>query len=159
MRDLLMYVPVVALLFWLSRSMRFTGDWTIYTAAIVLFSVGMLVQYRLYSDPEYNARNKSAARAEKTQTLRLRYINKYYDAEKKRMLGLPANTSADELTDGTEVRRTPYSILGVLTSTYTWRRFLPLRRSPSLTAFVSTMGFYCGCSATASSSCWRRLCR
>lgn len=119
-RDLLMYVPLIALLFWLSRRMRFAGDWTIYTAAIVLFSVGMLVQYRLYSDPEYNARNKSVARAEKTQTLRLRYINKYYDAEKKRLLGLPASAPIDDGVDETQIRRTEYSVLGALTSTYTW---------------------------------------
>ncbi|MEJ7616320.1 MAG: FtsW/RodA/SpoVE family cell cycle protein [Pyrinomonadaceae bacterium] len=119
-RDLLMYVPVIAILFWLSRRMRFAGDWTIYTAAIVLFSVGMLVQYRLYSDPEYNARNKSAARAEKTQTLRLRYINKYYDAEKKRMLGLPPGTLTEDDAGALEIRRTEYSVFGALTSTYTW---------------------------------------
>src|ERR687886_1091919 len=70
-RDLLMYVPIVALVFWLSRAMKFAGNWTFFTTAILLFSIGMLIQYRLYSDPEYNSRNKSAAREEKTQTLRI----------------------------------------------------------------------------------------
>src|SRR6478735_5163024 len=74
-RDLLMFFPIVVVAFWLTRVYRFKGSWTLYTTAILLFSVGMLVQYRLYSDPEYNARNKSAAREEKTQTLRIRYIN------------------------------------------------------------------------------------
>src|ERR1051326_9222567 len=88
-RDLLLYVPLIALLFWLSRVMKFKGSWTLYTTAILLFSVGMLVQYRLYSDPEYNAKNKAEARAEKTDTLRMRYINENYDAAKKQMMGLP----------------------------------------------------------------------
>src|SRR5215210_2602537 len=93
-RDLLLYVPVIALVFWLSRSMRFAGNWTLFTAAILLFSVGMLVQFRLYSDPEYGSRQKAEARAEKTQTLRMRYIGQFYDAEKKKRLGLPENYSA-----------------------------------------------------------------
>ena len=50
-RDLLMFVPLVALVLWLSRSMRFAGNWILYTTAILLFSFGMLIQYRLYSDP------------------------------------------------------------------------------------------------------------
>src|ERR1044072_1532457 len=37
-RDLLLYVPLIALLFWLSRVMRFKGNWTLYTTAILLFS-------------------------------------------------------------------------------------------------------------------------
>ena len=89
-RDLLMYVPLVVLLFWLSRRMKYAGSWILFTVAILLFSVGLLVQYRLYSDPEYNSRSKAEARAEKMQVQRLRYINQYYDAEKKKLIGLPA---------------------------------------------------------------------
>src|SRR5919202_4859658 len=88
-RDLLMYVPIVFIVFWLTRVMKFAGNWTLYTTAILLFSVGLLIQYRLYSDPEYNAKNKAEARQEKTDTLRLRYINENYDAAKKQMMGLP----------------------------------------------------------------------
>ncbi|HKP38702.1 MAG TPA: hypothetical protein VJT71_17735, partial [Pyrinomonadaceae bacterium] len=51
-RDLLMFFPVLVMAFWLSRAKRFKGSWTLYTTAILLFSIGMLVQYRLYSDPE-----------------------------------------------------------------------------------------------------------
>ncbi|HYY58045.1 MAG TPA: hypothetical protein VE842_11990, partial [Pyrinomonadaceae bacterium] len=47
-RDLLLYVPIIFLVFWLTRAMRFAGNWTLYTTAILLFSIGMLVQYRLY---------------------------------------------------------------------------------------------------------------
>src|SRR3989441_2955963 len=89
-RDLFMYVPIIILVFWLSRVMRFAGNWTLFTTAVLLFSIGLLVQYRLYIDPEYNARNKAAARQEKTDTLRMRYINQNYDAAKRQVMGLPA---------------------------------------------------------------------
>src|ERR671939_1542972 len=95
-RDLLLYVPVIFLLFWLSRAMRYRGSWTLYTTAVLLFSVGMLVQYRLYSDPEYGSGNKAEARALKTQVLRLRFINQYYDAEKKKLMGLPTDPQQAE---------------------------------------------------------------
>src|SRR5690348_16500104 len=65
-RDLLMYLPIIVLALWLSRAKKFKGNWTLYTTAILLFSIGLLVQYRLYGDPEYNAKNKAAAREEKT---------------------------------------------------------------------------------------------
>lgn len=91
-RDLLLYVPIFACVLWLSRRYRFAGNWVLYTTAILLFSVGALVQYRLYSDPEYNSRNKAEARAEKTQVLRLRYVNQFYGPDKKQMLGLPADS-------------------------------------------------------------------
>src|SRR5882724_11030919 len=88
-RDLLMFLPLLVLIIWLSRSMRFAGNWILFTIAILLFSIGMLVQYRLYSDPEYNARNKAAAREEKMDALRTRYIMENYDPVKKQLMGLP----------------------------------------------------------------------
>ena len=69
--------------------MRFAGNWVLFTTAILLFAFGMLIQYRLYSDPEYNARNKAAAREEKMEALRTRYIMENYDPVKKQMMGLP----------------------------------------------------------------------
>jgi len=119
-RDLLLYVPVIFLVFWLTRAMRFAGNWTLYTTAILLFSVGMLVQYRLYSDPEYNARNKAEARAQKTATLRTRYINEFYDAEKKKRLGLPATPPQAADLDTEQHRPSNYSATDALTSSYTW---------------------------------------
>jgi cell division protein FtsW (lipid II flippase) len=119
-RDILLYVPVIALLLWLARAKRYAGDWTLFTAAIVLFSIGLLVQYRLYSDPEYANRGaaRTEARAEKTETLRLRYINRYYDAEKKKFLGLPPTVKPD--TEVAPIRESNYTISRVLTSSYTW---------------------------------------
>src|SRR5215468_7901163 len=68
-RDLLIFLPIIVMAIWVSAVKRFRGNWVLFTTAILLFSVGLLVQYRLYSDPEYNAKNKAAARQEKTNTL------------------------------------------------------------------------------------------
>lgn len=124
-RDLLLYVPIIVLVFWLSRFHRFAGNWTLYTSAILLFSIGMLVQYRLYSDPEYGSRNKAEARAEKTQILRMRYINQYYDAEKKQLMGLPPGDIAPSSQSGAGViselvRKSDYTVTKALFSSYTW---------------------------------------
>jgi cell division protein FtsW (lipid II flippase) len=89
-RDILFFLPLAFVFFWLVRRERYRGDLAIFTIAVTLFCVGLIVQYRLFTDPEYSARQKSAARMEKTNTLRKRYINEYYDAEKKRaMFGDP----------------------------------------------------------------------
>jgi len=118
-RDLMMYFPIIALAFWLSRSRRFKGNWTLYTTAILLFSIGLLIQYRLYSDPEYNAKNKAAARQQKTDTLRLRYINENYDATKRQLMGLPSAPPPGQQTEE-PVRESVYTIMNALTSSYTW---------------------------------------
>src|SRR5215212_481592 len=119
-RDLLMYVPVVFLVIWLTRARGYAGNWTLYTTAILLFSVGMLVQYRLYSDPEYNARNKAEARAQKTDTLRMRYINENYDAAKKKMMGLPETPPKPTDIENAPTIRSEYTLSNALTSGSTW---------------------------------------
>lgn len=118
-RDLLLYVPLVAILFWLSRAMRFKGNWTLFTSAILLFSIGLLVQYRLYSDPEYGSGNKAEARAEKTQVQRLRFINEYYGPDKKAMLGLDPTAPQPQATPEV-VRRSNVSVGRALLSSFTW---------------------------------------
>ncbi len=122
MRDLLLYVPIILLVFWLTRGMRFMGNWTLFTAAILLFSVGMLVQYRLYSDPEYNAPRgtKEAAREEKTGTMRERFIQETYTAEKKAKMGLPATPPAPVDIDKMQVKEANYTIGDALTAGTTW---------------------------------------
>lgn len=83
---LLSFMPVV-----LSRFAKYKGSWTIFTAAVLLFSIGLTVQYRLFSDPEYTSRkDKAEARQAKIKTLQLHYIQENYSAEKKQMMGLPA---------------------------------------------------------------------
>src|SRR5256886_2183742 len=118
-RDLMIYFPIIVLAFWLSRSRRFKGNWTLYTTAILLFSIGLLIQYRLYSDPEYNAKNKAAARQQKTDILRLRYINENYDATKRKMMGFPPAPPPGQQTEE-PVRESAYTIMDALTSSYTW---------------------------------------
>src|ERR1043166_1459651 len=119
-RDLLMFVPLVLLALWLSRSMRFVGNWVLFTTAILLFSFGMMIQYRLYSDPEYNARNKADAREEKMEALRLRYIMENYDPVKKQMMGLPATPAQPVSLEQLPRKPSSYSLWNALTSSYTW---------------------------------------
>src|SRR5215211_5775365 len=118
-RDMLLYVPLVFLLFWFSRAMGFKGNWTLYTTAVLLFSVGLLVQYRLYSDPEYGSGNKAQARAEKTQVQRLRYINQFYGPDKKQALGLDP-TAAQPAATPQVVRRSEVTVGRALASSFTW---------------------------------------
>ena len=69
---------------------KFAGNWTLYTSAVLLFSIGLTVQYRLFSDPEYvSRRDKAEARQAKIKTAQLHYIQENYTAEKKQMMGLP----------------------------------------------------------------------
>ena len=119
-RDLLMYFPLMILVIWLSRNKRFAGNWVLFTTAVLLFSFGMLVQYRLYSDPEYNARNKAAAREEKMQALRTRYIMENYDPVKKQMMGLPPTPAQPIDIDQLPKKESNYSIWNAITSSYTW---------------------------------------
>ena len=119
-RDLFMFLPLLFLLLWLSRVMRYRGNWILFTAAVLLFSVGMLIQYRLYSDPEYNARNKAQARQEKMEALRTRYIIENYDPIKKQLMGLPPTPA--QAIDISQLPKRPsnYTIGDALTSSYTW---------------------------------------
>ena len=118
-RDLLMYFPIIVVAFWISAVKKFKGNWVLFTTAILLFSIGLLIQYRLYSDPEYNARNKAAARQEKTDTLRMRFINESYDAAKRQMMGLsPAPPPGTE--PAAPMKESNYTIVNALMASYTW---------------------------------------
>src|ERR1051325_4486036 len=119
-RDLLMFLPLFILVIWLSRVRRYRGNWILFTVAIMLFAVGMLIQYRLYSDPEYNARNKAEARQAKMEALRTRYIIENYDPVKKQLMGLPATPA--QAIDVNQLPRRPanYTLGNALVSSYTW---------------------------------------
>jgi cell division protein FtsW (lipid II flippase) len=119
-RDLIMYVFLIGLLLWLSRFMRYAGNWTLFTTAILLFSIGMLVQYRLYSDPEYNSKNRSDALNLKIDALRTRYIMENYDAAKKQIMGLPATPAQPVDIESLPQKPSNYSVWNALTSGYTW---------------------------------------
>src|SRR6202521_2682278 len=118
LRDLAMYFPIIVVAFWISAVKKFKGNWVLFTTAILLFSVGLLVQYRLFSDPEYNEKNKAAARQEKTDTLRMRYINQNYDATKRQLMGLPATPPPTEVE--APAKQSSYTIQNALTASYTW---------------------------------------
>ncbi len=119
-RDLMMFLPLFVLVIWLSRVMRFAGNWILFTSAVLLFAFGMMIQYRLYSDPEYNARNKAAARAEKMEALRTRYILENYDPAKKQMMGLPPTPARPIEIDQLPQRPANYTFFNAITSSYTW---------------------------------------
>ena len=119
-RDLMMFLPLFIMVIWLSRGMKFNGNWILFTAAILLFAMGMLIQYRLYSDPEYNARNKAQAREEKMEALRTRYILENYDPVKKQMMGLPPTPARPVELDQLPRKPANYTLWNALTSSYTW---------------------------------------
>ncbi len=74
----------------ITKFTKFKGNWTLYTAAVLMFSIGLIGQYRLFTDPEYISRvDKAEARQAKIETLQLHYIQENYSAEKKQMMGLP----------------------------------------------------------------------
>ena len=90
-RNLFLLFVLAVLPIFLSVFAKYKGNWTLYTTAVLLFSIGLTVQYRLFSDPEYTSRkDKAEARQQKIKTLQLHYIQENYSAEKKQMMGLPA---------------------------------------------------------------------
>src|SRR6185369_14467357 len=90
-RNIGLLVFLAILPIFLKHVFKFKGNWTIYTSAVLLFSIGLTLQYRLFSDPEYTSRkDKAEARLEKIRTLQLHYIQENYSAEKKQIMGLPA---------------------------------------------------------------------
>ena len=134
------------------RFLRYQGNWTVYTACVLLFSIGLTVQYRLFSDREYVAdidrverekvQNSAMTDKEKTRemfrlklraiarereakihTLQLHYIKENYSPEKKQMMGLPP-TPAEPVDLSTETFRPARDTLsGILTS---GRTLIPL---------------------------------
>jgi cell division protein FtsW (lipid II flippase) len=112
----------------IKRFGKYAGNWTIYTSAVLLFSIGLTIQYRLFSDPEYTSRrDKAEARQSKIRTAQLHYIQENYSAEKKQLMGLPATPPSpvdlstekprpaeDSLTSVLFSGRTINPILGVL---------------------------------------------
>jgi cell division protein FtsW (lipid II flippase) len=85
---------------------KFKGNWSIYTACVILFSIGLTVQYRLFSDPEYSLRgpDRAQARLDKTKTMQMHFVRQVYDEKKKALLGLPP-TPPTPVDISEEVRR------------------------------------------------------
>lgn len=107
-----------------SRLIKFKGNWTLYTTAVLLFSIGLTVQYRLFSDLEYASRDKKAqARQEKIKTQQLHHIQENYSAEKKQMMGLPATPPSPVDLDKETPRPSNETLFGVFTG---GRTLIPL---------------------------------
>ena len=120
-RDLMMFIPLMhprALAFAQQEVSPATGYCSLRQFCCSAF--GMLIQYRLYSDPEYNARNKAAAREEKMQALRTRYIMENYDPVKKQLMGLPPTPAQPIDIDQLPKKASNYSLWNAITSSYTW---------------------------------------
>ena len=112
---LLSFLAVVPI--FLKRFLRFQGNWIPYTTAVLLFSIGLTVQYRLFSDPEYTSRrDKAQARQEKIKTLQLHYIQENYSAEKKQIMGLPATPPSPVDLSAETPKPAPETFYGVLFS-------------------------------------------
>ena len=106
---------------WLSRVKRFAGNWILFTTAILLFSFGMLIQYRLYSDPEYNARNKvRGARSKRWKRCARATSWKTTIRSKKQMMGLPPTPAQPIDINQFPQKESNYSLWNALTSSYTW---------------------------------------
>jgi cell division protein FtsW (lipid II flippase) len=140
-RDLMTFFPLMLLAIWLSRTKRFAGNWVLFTTAILLFAFGMLIQYRLYSDPEYNARNKAAAREEKMEALRTRYIMENYDPVKKQMMGLPPTPAQPIDISQLPKKESNYSLGNAITSSYTWIPIISFLAFALAYSFCSRDGF------------------
>ena len=118
LRNILLLSLLAVIPIFLKHVFKFKGNWTVYTAAVLLFSIGLTVQYRLFSDREYVAdidpaerariQNSSLTEKEKSaemlrakmnaiarernakiRTAQLHYIQENYSAEKKQIMGLP----------------------------------------------------------------------
>ncbi len=135
----------------LKRFLKFQGNWTLYTAAVLLFSIGLTIQYRLFSDPEYTSRkDKAEARQQKIKTLQLHYIQENYSAEKKQIMGLPPTPPSPVDLSTETPRPAEDSFSGVLMSGRTVNpvlgilgllaAFLLLRRDKML-EFLQNNGF------------------
>jgi cell division protein FtsW (lipid II flippase) len=120
-RDLALFVPVIGIFFWLTRSQRYRGEMLLLTAAILLFAIGLVMQFRLFSDPEYGSRGggRAKAREAKAQTIRLLNVETGYDDAKKTfMFGSPSAVPKTPPADKSPVSE--YSLKDILTSVNTY---------------------------------------
>jgi cell division protein FtsW (lipid II flippase) len=119
-RDIALLVPVVAVFFWMTRSQRFRGEMIAFTAAIFLFAIGQLMQFRLFSDPEYGARGaaRMQAREAKAQTVRLLNIETGYDDQKKNFMF--GSTGVPKTPDTQKQQGSRFSLGDILTSVNTY---------------------------------------
>lgn len=116
-RNLLLLSFLAVLPIILKKFVKYDGNWTLYTTAILLFSIGLTIQYRLFSDPEYTSRrDKAEARQQKIKVLQQHYIQESYSADKKSIMGLPATPPSPVNLDAETPRPAPETVVDVLFS-------------------------------------------
>jgi len=125
-RNLAFVLAGIASVVWLARRQKYRGEMLVFTAAIVLFSIGMLMQYRLFSDPEYGARGgeRTESRKAKGEAVRLLNIETGYDEQKKTFLFGPTGKPAVPPTE--QRRESDYSFRELLSSPNTYVPMLAL---------------------------------
>ena len=124
-RNVAFFVPILGMLLWLARSQGYRGTMVLFTSAILLFTAGLAMQYRLFNDPEYGARGaaRRAAREAKAQTIRNLNIRTTYDEGKRvAMFG----TTEVPPPPATSLHADEYSVGDVLSSTNTYIPLLAL---------------------------------
>ncbi|MEZ5346767.1 MAG: FtsW/RodA/SpoVE family cell cycle protein [Pyrinomonadaceae bacterium] len=90
-RNLILLGILAVLPIFLGKIFKYKGNWTLYTSVVLLFSIGLTAQFRLFSDPEYISRkDKAEARQAKIKTIQQHYVQENYSAEKKRIMGMEA---------------------------------------------------------------------
>src|SRR5438876_8850012 len=119
-RDVLIFFPILLIFFWLVRWQHYRGDLTVLTAALLLYSIGNVVQFSLFSDPEYGARGheRYEARMAKMQTILKRNIDTAYDQRKKDALYGSSNVQPP--APDTSALNRGSSINKLFTSQYTY---------------------------------------
>jgi cell division protein FtsW (lipid II flippase) len=118
-RNLAFFVPIVGAFVWLVRGQRYRGQFVLFTAATLLFSVGLVEQYRLFNDPEYGARGATRREAREAKAQTIRYLNirtGYSDEKKAAIFGTPEVPDAPDLG----IEPAEYSIGDVLSSPNTY---------------------------------------
>lgn len=132
----LLFILAILPLF-LTRFGKFQGNWTLFTSAVLMFSVGLTIQYRLFSDDEYISKeHKMEARQQKIATQQMHYIQENYPAEKKQMMGLPATPPSPVDLSKEKPRPSKVGVFDVISSEFT---IIPLFAIFCLTATIFLM--------------------
>ncbi len=104
----------------LTRFTKFQGNWTLYTTAVLMVSVGLTIQYRLFSDDEYISKeHKFEARQQKIATQQLHYVQENYPADKKQMMGLPGTPPSPVDLSKEKPRPSKVGITDIMLSEFT----------------------------------------
>ena len=140
---LLLFLAVLPLI--LSVVLKFKGNYTLYTTAVLMFSIGLTVQYRLFNDGEYAVEIDPADRAKiqssnmsereksreftraklraiakernaKIKTAQLHYIQENYSPEKKKLMGLEATEPSPVDLSKEKPRPAEDSLWAIITS-------------------------------------------